>query len=88
MNEEREVSGQRFVDLRTLSELCGLSVRTLRSLIHDPSDCLPSYKLRGKIIVDLKEFSRFVRRHRVDAMPTSPGLGDLADEILKDVGNG
>ena len=74
------------MDLRTLSELCGLSVRTLRSLIHDPSDSLPAYRIRGKtLLVELREFVRYVRRHRVDPADLESSLADRADQIIKEV---
>ena len=73
-----------YLDLRTLSKRCGLSVRTLRSLIHDPSDALPSYRLRTKLIVDWNEFVRYARRHRVHPADLESSLPDRADRIIKE----
>ena len=79
---------QQFIDLRTLSRRCGLSVRTLRSLIHDPSDALTSYKLRTKVIVEWREFLRYVRRHRVHPAALESTLADGADRIIKEFKDG
>ncbi len=42
----------------------GLSRRTLQDLINDPKDPLPSYRVRGKILVRKSEFDRWMVRRR------------------------
>lgn len=53
-----------FFDLRALSGYCHLSRRTLQTLVNDPQDPLPSYRVGGKILVRRSEFDQWMARRR------------------------
>ena len=76
-----------YLDLRTLSKRCGLSTSTLRTLIHSPTDQLPAFRVHGKLLVDPKEFSRFMRRHRLRPA-CAESMHDVADQIMTEVIDG
>lgn len=74
---------QQFIDLRTLSRRCGLSRRTIRSLIHDHNDPLPSYVVAegGKFLFSWAETERWIRRHRVRPVD----MTRVADDIINSI---
>jgi len=53
-----------YRDLATLAGDCGLSVRTLRTRIHDPNDPLPAYRVGKKLLVRTAEFTQWMERRR------------------------
>ena len=68
----------RLFDLRSLSQHSCLGVPTLRDYIR--SGGLPHFKLKGKILVRLSEFNRWLESFRVD---TKSDLNNLVDDILE-----
>src|SRR5687768_3490870 len=51
-----------FLPLRPLSQVCGLSPRTLRSYLDDPVDPLPHFRPGGKVVVLWSEFRAWFER--------------------------
>ena len=68
----------RLLDLRSLSRHSCLGVPTLRDYIR--SGGLPHFKLKGKILVSVREFHEWLESFRVD---TKPDLNNLVDDVLK-----
>jgi excisionase family DNA binding protein len=68
----------RLLDLKGLSEHSSLGVPTLRDYLR--SGGLPYFKLRGKILIRLSEFDKWLESFRVD---TKPELNNLVDDVLK-----
>ena len=68
----------RLFDLKSLSQHSCLGVPTLRDYIR--SGGLPHFKLKGKILVRLSEFNRWLESFRVD---TKSDLNDLVDDVLE-----
>ena len=68
----------RLFDLKNLSQHSCLGVPTLRDYIR--SGGLPHFKLKGKILVRLSEFNRWLESFRVD---TKSDLNNLVDDILE-----
>ena len=68
----------RLFDLRSLSQHSCLGVPTLRDYIR--SGGLPHFKLKGKILVRLSEFNRWLESFRVD---TKSDLNNLVDDVLE-----
>jgi hypothetical protein len=83
-NEAAKVAGlDRYLPLHELSAYCGLSVRTLRDHLTDPTRPLPHYRLgdaRGKILVRVSEFDAWLSAYR----RTTPGVNvnQIVDEML------
>ena len=75
-----DVSGghDRYLDLPGLSEYASLGVSTLRDYLK--AGGLPHYKLKGKILVRISEFDRWMESFRVDSRKD---LNRIADEALK-----
>ena len=70
----------RLLDLKGLSEHSSLGVPTLRDYLR--SGGLPYFKLRGKILVRLSEFERWLESFRVN---TKQDLSILVDDVLTDL---
>jgi hypothetical protein len=68
----------RLFDLRSLSQHSCLGVPTLRDYIR--SGGLPHFKLKGKILVRLSEFNRWLESFRVD---TKSDLNNIVDDVLE-----
>ena len=68
----------RLFDLKNLSQHSCLGVPTLRDYIR--SGGLPHFKLKGKILVRLSEFNRWLESFRVD---TKSDLNNLVDDVLE-----
>ena len=68
----------RLFDLKSLSQHSCLGVPTLRDYIR--SCWLPHFKLKGKILVRLSEFDRWLESFRVD---TKSDLSNIVDEVLE-----
>ena len=66
----------RLLDLRGLSKYSSLGVPTLRDYLR--SDGLPHFKLKGKILVRISEFDKWLESFRVDGK-------QRLDDIVKDV---
>jgi len=72
------VADDRYMSLKALAHYSGLSVRTLRDRLNDPTHPLPHYRPRGKVLVRRSEFDRWMTRYRVE--------GNVALEaIVRDV---
>jgi hypothetical protein len=56
----------RYLPLHELSAYCGLSVRTLRDCLTDPTHPLPHYRLgeSRKILVRVSEFAEWMSAYR------------------------
>jgi hypothetical protein len=74
-----------FLDLRKLSKLSSLIVKTLRHFLHHPTAPLPHYRLAGKILVRLSEFEQFLEAYR--ASP-AVDIERVVDELVKDLRTG
>ena len=68
----------RLFDLKSLSQHSCLGVPTLRDYIR--SGGLPHFKLKGKILVRLSEFNRWLESYRVD---TTSDLNNIVDDVLE-----
>jgi hypothetical protein len=53
-----------FLDLKRLSQRTSISVSTLREHIKDPSNALPAYLVKGKILVNWIEFKKWIQAFR------------------------
>jgi hypothetical protein len=71
---------ERLLDLKSLSRYSCLGVPTLRDYLR--SGGLPYFKLKGKILVRLSEFDKWLESFRVD---TKQDLNNLVDDILTDL---
>ena len=70
----------RYLDLKALAEYSSISVRTLRDYLTDPSNPIPAYQIKRKVLVKKSEFDSWIETHR-----TEPGRVDrIVDEVLKD----
>ena len=54
----------RIYNLKELSTYSGLSVRSLRSRIHSPSNPLPHYFTGGLVLVRKSEFDQWIEQFR------------------------
>jgi len=72
-----------YLSLRGLAEYSGLSVRTLRALIHRDVSPMPYYQIANKILVRLSEFDDWMRQFRRSA-ETVGDRRDL-DRLVNDV---
>ena len=72
-----------YLPLHELSAYCGLSVRTLRDCLSDPTHPLPHYRrgdATGKILVRVSEFDEWLSAYR----RTTPdvNVSAIVDEML------
>lgn len=58
------VSLDPWLSLRALSGYSGLSIRTVRYHLTDPSQPIPSYRVGGKLLVRRSEFDAWMAHHR------------------------
>ena len=58
----------------------GLSVRTLRAYLHDPTVPLPHYRVRGKILVRRSDYDAWVLQFRQRGAPM---LNSIVDDVLR-----
>ena len=68
-----------YLSLRALSVYAGLSVRTLRPYLTDPSRPLPHYRIGGKILVRKADYDAWASAFRVSE---PAGLGDVVNEVM------
>ena len=68
----------RLLDLKGLSAYSSLGVPTLRDYLR--SGGLPYFKLKGKVLIRLSEFNRWIESFRVE-----PGqaLDDLVNDVIE-----
>jgi len=60
-----------FLDLSTCSDYLGVGRRTLERWIDLPPDeALPSYRLKGKIVIRRSEADAYMERHRSRGRPS------------------
>ena len=71
-------NNDRFLDLKNLSAYSSLGIPTLREYLK--SGGLPHFKLRGKILVRLSEFEKWVESFRVD---NKQALDSLVNDVMK-----
>jgi excisionase family DNA binding protein len=78
------ITEERFLSLRELAEYAGLSVRTLRGLVHRTIAPLPHYQIAGKILVRRSEFDAWMHQYRRSLERPDKGeqLNRVVDEIL------
>lgn len=84
-----------WLSLSGLSGYSGLSVRTLRLLLHHPDDPLPHYRVgamdrragrRGaKILVRRSEFDRWMLRWKQQQAPLPRDLGGILDRAVAEL---
>ncbi|MGD0233345.1 MAG: hypothetical protein ABSC55_02290 [Syntrophorhabdales bacterium] len=72
-----------FFDLSKLSDYSSLSVRTLRDYLSDPSDPIPSYCIRRKILVRKSEFDAWIEKHKTDRDGIAKVVDDVLNELIK-----
>ena len=75
-----------YLPLKNLSRVGGASVRTLRDWIHAPTDPLPAYRVRGKILVRLSEFHAWMARRRYSATTVDGIVEDVLRELAGPAG--
>lgn len=66
-----------FFDLRGLSAYSAMGVPTLRDYIRNNK--LPSFKVRGKILIKKSEFDSWIENFRINK---TQDLDSLVDEIM------
>lgn len=73
-----------FLSLRGLAAYSGLSVRTLRALVHRAAGPLPYYQIANKILVRRSEFDAWMRQFRrgTDTVDRHE-LNNLVDQVLE-----
>ncbi len=76
------LGGEGFLSLRALSAYSGLSVRTLRTLIHRRIGPLPYYQVANKILVRRNEFDAWIRQFRHGTKSDRGDVDHLVDEML------
>ncbi|MFH1885423.1 MAG: helix-turn-helix domain-containing protein [Pseudomonadota bacterium] len=64
-----------------LSELTGISIRTVHEWLHAPSDPLPHYKIGRRILVRRSEFDAWAAKRRVSG-DESPRVDAIVNEVL------
>jgi hypothetical protein len=71
-----------YLPLHELADYSGLSVRTLRDYLTDPTRPLPHYRLgdKGKIVVRVSEFDTWLSAYR-RTTPTV-NVNKIVDEML------
>jgi excisionase family DNA binding protein len=69
-----------YFDLKGLSVYAAISVGSLRDYIK--SDGLPSFKVRGKILIRRSEFDRWLERYRINKCQD---LNRLVDGVMSDL---
>ena len=70
-----------FLDLKRLSERTSIGVSSLRDHMKSPSHPLPSYRVRGKILVNWLEFKEWIAAFRNKPLD----LNKMVDDIMKDL---
>jgi len=71
-----------YLSLRELSKYCGLSDRTLRSYIKEPTHPLPCYHVGGKILVRRSEFDRWIESFR---RRDGEDLNAIVQQVMEDM---
>ena len=73
-----------FLSLRSLAAYSGLSVRTLRALVHRAVGPLPYYQIANKILVRRSEFDVWMRQFRRGTETAGRHeLDQLVDQVLE-----
>ena len=72
--------GGAYLSLRSLAEVSDLSVRTLRGYLTDPVNPLPHFRTAGKILVKRTDFDEWIRRFKVNRLPT---LNAVVDDVMR-----
>ena len=85
-----ESSDDRFLSLRQLAAYSGLSVRTLRGLVHRSVMPLPYYQVVGKILIRRSEFDAWMRQFRLAAkrMGDRSELDQMVDQVFSSLTTG
>lgn len=79
-----KLGGEGFLSLRDLAAYSGLSVRTLRALVHRAARPLPYYQIANKILVRRSEFDAWMRQFRRGADTVGRHeLDHLVDQVLE-----
>jgi len=72
-----------YLSIKELSHYCGVCERTLRDLINDTTNPIPSYRFgRGAIRVKKEEFDDWAKTCRRD----NNRVNQIVEEILADLG--
>ena len=69
-----------YLSLRVLSVYAGLSVRTLRTYLSDPSRPLPHYRIGGRILVRKADYDAWASAFRV---VDPAGLAHVVDDLME-----
>ena len=72
--------GKDYLSLRSLAEVSGLSVRTLRGYLTDPIGPLPHFRTAGKILVKRTDFDEWIERFKVTKSAT---LDAVVDDVVQ-----
>lgn len=75
-------SGDRYLDLKSLAAYSSLSVQTLRSYVSDPSDALPSFCVRKKILVRKSDFDKWITGHKFAVQSLDAVLEGIIADVL------
>lgn len=68
-----------FYDLKTVGAKLSMSRKTVVGLIHDPVHALPAYRIKGKTVVNAREFNQWIERFRIQVADPNA----LADEVIR-----
>jgi excisionase family DNA binding protein len=77
-----DVSLDPYLSLRALASYSGLSVRTLRGYLADPTHPLPCYRVGGKLLVRRSEFDAWIAAFREYGRTD---VTEVVEEVLRDL---
>jgi lambda repressor-like predicted transcriptional regulator len=73
----------RYLSLKTLAQYAGLSVRTLRSRLHDPAEPLTYFRIGGKILIKMSDYDAWALRfQQTHSATVSSVVDDVLDGII------
>ena len=78
----RGTNADGYLPLKALAEYAGLSVRTLRSRLHDPAGPLPHFRIGGKILIKKSDYDAWALKFRRTHPET---LSTIVDDVLEGI---
>lgn len=71
-----------YLSIKALATYAGLSEKTLRNALADPTNPLPHYRPTRKILVKRSEFDSWMQRTR----ETAPDIHDAVRDMARGLG--
>jgi hypothetical protein len=84
-NNQQEINGDCYLDLKRLSKRSCMSVRGLRDDLKDPEHPLPCFRKGGKIYVRWTEFATWMENFRPEAEDLGKKVDDMVNGLVGDV---